>query len=58
VFHKGLVNAGLQERWLLDSLREQGITDAGDVFFALLNTDGSLHISLMQGPSGEQVFRF
>ena len=58
VFHKGLNNAELEEQWLLDRLREQNINDVRDVFFASLNTDGTLHISLKEEPTAEQVFRF
>jgi uncharacterized membrane protein YcaP (DUF421 family) len=58
VYHKGLNNAGLKEEWLINKLLEQNITSSKEVFFASLNSDGSLHISLAAEPKQEQVFRF
>jgi uncharacterized membrane protein YcaP (DUF421 family) len=57
IFHKGLQAVGLEEVWLLDTLMEAGHT-VEEVFFAELNSDGSLHISLEKEPGKEHVFRF
>lgn len=43
---KGLREAHLSENWLWDKLRENGISEAKEVFFASLNSDG--HIYLMK----------
>jgi uncharacterized membrane protein YcaP (DUF421 family) len=57
VFEKGLQSAGLAETWLLEKLAGQGL-NVQEVFFAELNSDGSLHISREEEPGTEQVFRF
>lgn len=56
-FKKGLLAAGLEETWLVGELEKQGL-EVEEVFFAELNSDGSLHISLEKEPEVEQVFRF
>lgn len=57
VFQKGLLAAGLEESWLVMELEKRGLS-VNEVFFSLLNSDGSLHISLEKEPKAEQVFRF
>ncbi len=41
---KGLHEAHLSEIWLWDKLRENGISEAKEVFFASLSSDGSIYL--------------
>jgi len=57
-FAPGLQFVGLKESDLLSELQVQGINSFTEVFFASLNSEGNLHLSLYQEPGKEQVFRF
>lgn len=41
---KGLKQADLSEQWLYEKLREQGVSEAKEVFFASLSSDGSIYL--------------
>ena len=40
----GLNEAGLDENWLKDRLKEQGVKDFSEVFFASLSANGSIYL--------------
>ncbi|GKV54738.1 DUF421 domain-containing protein [Sporosarcina sp. NCCP-2222] len=44
IVSKNLTELGLTEEWLSDQLKAQGIGKADQVFYAEVQTDGSLHI--------------
>lgn len=46
VTKKNLTELNLTEDWLYEQLKKQGIGDVGNVFFAEVQTDGSLHVDL------------
>ncbi len=54
VIQEGLKSANLTEEWLLNQLGNQGIANPGEVFIALLNTQGNLYISKYREPSNIQ----
>jgi len=37
---------GLEHEWLIDRLREKGITNPTDIFLAMLESDGTVYISI------------
>lgn len=43
---ENLLELDLTEDWLMKKLRKQNIKDAQDVFYAMVNDDGSLYVSL------------
>lgn len=46
VVQKNLQENGLSERWLEKQLRQRGVADAGEVYYAVLNTRGDLFLDL------------
>lgn len=46
VEEENLHNIGLEQNWLMTKLKEKGITSPKDVFIALLESDGSMYISI------------
>jgi uncharacterized membrane protein YcaP (DUF421 family) len=48
VLTENLQHVGLSREWLLGELARQGIADTSEVFYAELNTDGSLYIDRRQ----------
>jgi uncharacterized membrane protein YcaP (DUF421 family) len=49
-----LKSANLTEKWLLEQLNTQGVTNVQDVFFAMLNTQGDLYLSKYEDPPNIQ----
>ncbi len=45
IMQENLKDANLDEHWLMNQLKEKGITHVKDVFFAALDTSGSLYVS-------------
>lgn len=43
---KNLHAMGLNHEWLMTRLREKGITDSKDIFLAMLESDGTVYISI------------
>ena len=45
IMYENLKDAGLDEDWLMGQLKGMGIENAKDIFFAALDTSGSLYVS-------------
>lgn len=45
VLYENLNSTNLTEKWLFNELKNNGIDNVNDVFFAALNSSGSLYIS-------------
>ena len=45
ILYENLKSAQLDEKWLMDQLDKQGIPNPGEVFFAALDSSGSLYVS-------------
>ena len=45
IMHENLRNANLNEKWLMDQLKNRSIDDYKKVFFAALDTEGNLYVS-------------
>ncbi len=56
VHHEALAQAGHDEAWLQTQLRKGGAGHVKDVFFAFLDSDGTLHIQHKHGAGGKAVF--
>lgn len=48
IIHENLQELDLTEEWLMKKLKKKNITDAADVFYAQIQTDGSLFIDVRE----------
>ncbi len=48
IIHENLQELDLKEEWLMKKLKKKNITDAADVFYAQIQTDGSLFIDVRE----------
>lgn len=54
IIYQNLIQNDLDDTWLLEELRQAGIKDLNEVFFAGLTTDGSLHIDKVKDALGSR----
>lgn len=55
VIHQNLRQLGLDENWLLDQLKQRGVTSLEEVPLAVLASDGSLYVDLKKDELGTKI---